>query len=138
MKKIRALSLALSLVLAPVGNQLYAAESGWTPRPVAQTPAQNFNLPTDDPEVSLASDIFEDMVMSRMDFGNTENLTRKFRASYYLIGSMLGRCGEIEVGLPGGCNLGARPIDQHIKGFEALGAKVEVNQGKISAKASSL
>lgn len=66
------------------------------------------------------------------------DMTSKFRASYYLIGSMLGRCGEIEVGLPGGCNLGARPIDQHIKGFEALGAKVEVNQGKISAKAKKL
>ena len=64
--------------------------------------------------------------------------TSKFRASYYLIGSMLGRCGEIEVGLPGGCNLGARPIDQHIKGFEALGAKLEVNQGKITAKAKKL
>ena len=51
---------------------------------------------------------------------------------------MLGRCGSIEVGLPGGCNLGARPIDQHIKGFEALGAKVEVSQGKISAKAKKL
>ena len=65
-------------------------------------------------------------------------MTSKFRASYYLIGSMLGRCGNIEVGLPGGCNLGARPIDQHIKGFEALGAKVEVSQGKISAKAEKL
>ena len=66
------------------------------------------------------------------------DMTSKFRASYYLIGSMLGRCGEIEVGLPGGCNLGARPIDQHIKGFEALGAKVELNQGKILAKAKKL
>ena len=66
------------------------------------------------------------------------DMTSKFRASYYLIGSMLGRCGDIEVGLPGGCNLGARPIDQHIKGFEALGAKVEVSQGKISAKAKKL
>ena len=64
--------------------------------------------------------------------------TSKFRASYYLIGSMLGRCGTIEVGLPGGCNLGARPIDQHIKGFEALGALVDVSQGKISAKADKL
>jgi len=66
------------------------------------------------------------------------DMTSKFRASYYLIGSMLGRCGDIEVGLPGGCNLGVRPIDQHIKGFEALGAKVEVSQGKISAKAKKL
>ena len=64
--------------------------------------------------------------------------TSKFRASYYLIGAMLGRRGQIEVGLPGGCNLGARPIDQHIKGFELLGAKVDVGQGKISAKAKKL
>ncbi len=64
--------------------------------------------------------------------------TSKFRASYYLIGAMLGRCGTVEVGLPGGCKLGARPIDQHIKGFELLGAKVDVGQGKISAKAKKL
>ena len=66
------------------------------------------------------------------------DLTSKFRASYYLIGSMLGRTGEIEVGMPGGCNLGARPIDQHIKGFELLGANVEVGKGTISAKVSCL
>ena len=66
------------------------------------------------------------------------DLTSRFRASYYLIGSMLGRCKEIEVGLPGGCNLGARPIDQHIKGFEALGATADISQGKISVNALSL
>ena len=66
------------------------------------------------------------------------DITSKFRASYYLVGSLLGRCGSAEVGLPGGCNLGARPIDQHIKGFESLGAKVEVSQGKITAKAKKL
>lgn len=65
-------------------------------------------------------------------------LTSKFRASYYLIGAMLGRTGEIEVGMPGGCKLGARPIDQHIKGFELLGATVEVRKGTISAKANCL
>ncbi len=65
-------------------------------------------------------------------------LTRKFRASYYLIGSLLGRFKDVEVGLPGGCNLGPRPIDQHIKGFELLGAKVDVSQGKIQAKAKKL
>ena len=64
--------------------------------------------------------------------------TSKFRASYYLLGSLLGRCGGAQVGLPGGCNLGARPIDQHIKGFEALGAIVDVSQGKITAKAKKL
>lgn len=66
------------------------------------------------------------------------DMTSKFRASYYLLGALLGRCGEAEVGIPGGCNLGARPIDQHIKAFEALGAKVDVSQGKISAKVKKL
>ena len=66
------------------------------------------------------------------------DLTSKFRASYYIIGAMLGRKGEIEVGMPGGCKLGARPIDQHIKGFEALGANVDIGQGKIIAKAKKL
>ena len=66
------------------------------------------------------------------------DLTSKFRASYYIIGAMLGRKGEIEVGMPGGCNLGARPIDQHIKGFELLGATVTVEKGKIHAKADKL
>ena len=65
-------------------------------------------------------------------------VTRKFRASYYLLGSLLGRCKQAQVGIPGGCNLGARPIDQHIKGFEALGAEVEVSQGNITAKADKL
>lgn len=64
--------------------------------------------------------------------------TRKFRASYYLLGALLGRCGHAQVGLPGGCNLGARPIDQHTKGFESLGATVDVSQGKIIAKAKKL
>ena len=66
------------------------------------------------------------------------DLTSKFRASYYVIGAMLGRKGEIEVGMPGGCKLGARPIDQHIKGFEALGASVTVEKGKINGKAKKL
>jgi len=66
------------------------------------------------------------------------DLTSKFRASYYVIGAMLSRKGEVEVGMPGGCKLGARPIDQHIKGFEALGATVEVGKGKIYAKADKL
>ena len=66
------------------------------------------------------------------------DLTSKFRASYYIIGAMLGRMGEIEVGMPGGCKLGARPIDQHIKGFELLGADVTVGNGTIHAKAKKL
>ena len=66
------------------------------------------------------------------------DLTSKFRASYYILGALLGRKGAATVGMPGGCKLGARPIDQHIKGFEALGATVDVSQGKISAKAKKL
>ena len=66
------------------------------------------------------------------------DMTSKFRASYYLIGALLGRKKEAVVGLPGGCNLGPRPIDQHIKGFEALGATIEVSQGKVSASAKKL
>ena len=66
------------------------------------------------------------------------DITGKFRASYYLIGSLLGRCGSVQVGLPGGCNLGARPIDLHIKGFEALGATTKLSGGKITAKANKL
>jgi UDP-N-acetylglucosamine 1-carboxyvinyltransferase len=66
------------------------------------------------------------------------DVTRKFRASYYLIGALLGRCKHAIVGSPGGCNLGARPIDQHIKGFEALGATVDVSNGNIAASAKKL
>lgn len=66
------------------------------------------------------------------------DLTSKFRASYYLLGALLGRCGKAVVGMPGGCKLGARPIDQHVKAFESLGATVDVTQGKIIAKADKL
>lgn len=66
------------------------------------------------------------------------DLTSKFRASYYLTGALLGRCGHAVVGMPGGCKLGARPMDQHIKAFEALGATVETEQGKIEVKAKKL
>lgn len=66
------------------------------------------------------------------------DLTSKFRASYYIIGALLGRKGSVTVGMPGGCKLGARPIDQHIKGFEALGAVVETGQGKIVGKSKKL
>ena len=51
---------------------------------------------------------------------------------------VIGRCHSAQVGLPGGCNLGQRPIDQHIKGFELLGANVDVSQGKITANSDDL
>ena len=62
----------------------------------------------------------------------------KIRASYYLLGALLGRFHEAQVAMPGGCEIGARPIDQHIKGFEALGAKVKISDGNIYAKAEHL
>lgn len=61
------------------------------------------------------------------------DLARKIRASYYLIGALLGRFGQAEVAMPGGCNFGVRPIDQHVKGFIALGSKVVVEGGFIHA-----
>ncbi|WP_027086371.1 UDP-N-acetylglucosamine 1-carboxyvinyltransferase [Cohnella panacarvi] len=60
------------------------------------------------------------------------------RASYYLMGALLGRFGEATIGLPGGCNFEPRPIDQHIKGFEALGAEVSNDHGAIRIKAKEL
>jgi len=65
-------------------------------------------------------------------------LASHFRASYYLIGVMLGRFKNAEVAMPGGCDFGVRPIDQHIKGFEMLGAKVETINGMVCAKADKL
>ena len=61
-------------------------------------------------------------------------LARKIRASYYLVGALLGRFGWAEVPLPGGCDLGGRPVDQHIKGFVAMGAEVEVRNGLIDSR----
>ncbi len=66
------------------------------------------------------------------------NLVNQLRASYYLMGSLLGRFGQVEVPMPGGCDLGPRPIDQHIKGFTALGAHVELEHGIVKIKARKL
>ena len=65
----------------------------------------------------------------------SDTLVRRIRASYYLIGAQLGRFGHARVALPGGCNFGARPIDQHIKGFEAIGADVTLSNGFVCATA---
>ena len=65
------------------------------------------------------------------------DLARKIRASYYLVGALLGRFGWAEVPLPGGCDLGGRPIDQHVKGFVSMGADVDVRSGLICAKVPS-
>lgn len=63
---------------------------------------------------------------------------RKIRASYYLLGALLGKYRKSQVALPGGCNIGSRPIDQHIKGFKALGAQVRIEQGMIATEAENL
>jgi UDP-N-acetylglucosamine 1-carboxyvinyltransferase len=63
---------------------------------------------------------------------------KKIRASYYLLGALLGRFHKAEVALPGGCDIGTRPIDQHIKGFNALGAKVLIEHGMIKTEAQEL
>ena len=69
----------------------------------------------------------------------TGEYIRKIRASYYLLGALLGKFNRAQVALPGGCEIGLRPIDQHIKGFEALGAKVCIdNGGNVVAKAEKL
>ena len=65
-------------------------------------------------------------------------LSRQMRASYYFLGALLGRFGKATVAMPGGCNLGPRPIDQHLKAFVALGAKDSVEYGMISVESDSL
>ena len=66
------------------------------------------------------------------------DLTSKFRASYYLTGALLGRCGHAVVGMPGGCKLGARPMDQHIKAFEALRSKCRNRARKNRCKGKKI
>lgn len=72
------------------------------------------------------------------DCSEYEEETGKMRASYYLLGALLGRYHKAIVPLPGGCNIGDRPIDQHIKGFEALGAKVLIEHGQVKMTADRL
>ena len=80
----------------------------------------------------------------RINGANIHNLVieddfiKKIRASYYLLGALLGKYKQADVTLPGGCNIGSRPIDQHIKGFRALGARVRIEHGHIIAEADRL
>ncbi len=75
---------------------------------------------------------------SVMGFTVDNEYIRKIRASYYLLGSLLGKYKMAEVALPGGCAIGSRPIDLHLKGFRALGAKVEIRHGMVETKAEQL
>ena len=72
------------------------------------------------------------------DFNVDNEFIRKIRASYYLIGALLGKYKRAEVALPGGCNIGGRPIDLHMKGFRALGAEVDIKYGLVRAYAEKL
>lgn len=67
-----------------------------------------------------------------------DDYIKKIRASYYLLGALLGKYKRAEVALPGGCDIGCRPIDQHIKGFKALGADVRIAHGLIATQAKNL
>lgn len=86
---------------------------------------------------------FQDGVMTIAPNGFSSHvapydLVRKLRASYYLMGVLLAKFGEARVGLPGGCDIGPRPIDQHLKGFKALGAEVSVEGGIVNLRAKKL
>ncbi len=94
---------------------------------------------------NMGADVLQlDKNSYQIDTSNIDNtvvsyeLARSMRASYYFIGSLLGRCMQASVSMPGGCHLGVRPIDQHIKGFEALGAQVSIDGGMINATADKL
>ena len=67
-----------------------------------------------------------------------DEFIRRIRASYYFIGALLGKYKSAEVALPGGCNIGSRPIDLHVKGFKALGAEIEIESGRVKAHAIDL
>ncbi|ESU34437.1 UDP-N-acetylglucosamine 1-carboxyvinyltransferase [Bacillus sp. 17376] len=118
---------------------------------LAESPVTIEGLP-DISDVHMLKDLMEEIGGS-VEFSNNEmtvdpssmismplpnGKVKKLRASYYLMGAMLGRFKKAVIGLPGGCHLGPRPIDQHIKGFEALGASVTNEQGAIYLRADEL
>lgn len=118
---------------------------------LAESPVTIEGLP-DISDVHMLKDLMEEIGGS-VEFSNNEmtvdpssmismplpnGKVKKLRASYYLMGAMLGRFKKAVIGLPGGCHLGPRPIDQHIKGFEALGASITNEQGAIYLRADEL
>ena len=72
------------------------------------------------------------------DYTIDEGYIKKIRASYYMLGALLGKYNKANVALPGGCAIGSRPIDQHIKGFKALGAEVKIEHGVVKARTDKL
>ena len=80
----------------------------------------------------------EDIMFLMHDISVDDDYIRKIRASYYFLGSLLGKYKSAQVPLPGGCNIGSRPIDQHLKGFSALGADVRIENGAVIVHAIDL
>jgi UDP-N-acetylglucosamine 1-carboxyvinyltransferase len=95
---------------------------------------------------SLKADVFIDKINNKVkintanifDNGANDELVRKMRASFLIMGPMIARFGSFKISLPGGCNIGTRPIDLHLKGLAALGAEVSVGHGYVEAKAKQL
>ncbi|MCA1020897.1 UDP-N-acetylglucosamine 1-carboxyvinyltransferase [Halobacillus litoralis] len=118
---------------------------------LAESPVTIEGLP-DISDVGILADLLEEIGGTVAKEGRTVHIdpsnmvdmplpngkVKKLRASYYFMGAMLGRFNKAVIGLPGGCHLGPRPIDQHIKGFEALGAEVTNEQGAIYLRAKEL
>lgn len=91
----------------------------------------NCNIKQEDKTISIDSSNFENILIS-------QELSTKLRASYYFMGVLLGKCKHVEIYFPGGCNIGTRPIDLHLKGFKALGAKVKKIKNKYIIRADEL
>ncbi|SDC10209.1 MULTISPECIES: UDP-N-acetylglucosamine 1-carboxyvinyltransferase [unclassified Candidatus Frackibacter] len=89
-------------------------------------------------EASFANNMIQVQADSVNKYQTDDDLARKLRASYYTLGALLGRYGEACTVLPGGCEIGNRPIDLHLKGFSALGADVELDHGLVKLKADRL
>ena len=91
--------------------------------------------------VEVTMDGNDGMVLNGQGLNNPTapyDMVKTMRASILVLGPLLARCGEAKVSLPGGCAIGARPVDQHIRGLQAMGAEIHVENGYVHAKASRL
>ena len=87
---------------------------------------------------NIESNVNSDLKINTSNLENTNmssELIRKMRASFLIMGPMLSRFGKCRISMPGGCNIGSRPIDLHLKGFKLLGAEVDMEHGYVEAKA---
>ncbi|WP_315116582.1 UDP-N-acetylglucosamine 1-carboxyvinyltransferase [uncultured Clostridium sp.] len=98
---------------------------------VLRSISADVNIDRDDNKIIIESS-------SICDFEPCCDLVKKLRASFLIMGPMLARFGKVRISLPGGCNIGTRPIDLHLKGFTALGADINVGYGYVEAKANKL